>query len=198
MSRIKQTIRSATEDDLDTIAYIHLNAYSKRHFTTRLNPNTLASYYRLFLSDGSKTIVLSENIDGGGEKIVGFAVFGRKLGLKIKQFKKLNRKDIIKASIFHPFEAAQKIAFRTWAQITEKPVKDEADFILLSIAANKPNSGVGGALLDEFINSAHEEGVRKIGLYVNIDNIIAINSYIKRGFLFRHLYGGQFYMERHV
>jgi len=71
-----------------------------------------------------------------------------------------------------------------------------ADYLLLSVAVAQSGRGAGGALLDALLERAREDGAKEVGLYVNADNIGAINAYISRGFLLRDLHGGQYYMER--
>ena len=70
-----------------------------------------------------------------------------------------------------------------------------ANFLLLSIAVRKSGYGYGAHLLEETLNIAKSYNEDFVGLYVNIENITAINSYIKSGFFFKQLYGNQYYME---
>src|SRR5690606_26474580 len=93
------TLRRATPADLSAIAAVHRQAYSKKHFTSRLSQEVLARYYGLFLSNGAETMLLTETNylqDNPKEKIVGFAVFGKNIRDKLSEFKKLYVFDIIR------------------------------------------------------------------------------------------------------
>lgn len=190
-------LRDATADDLPDIAAIHLQAYSKRHFTSRLPAAVLVEYYRLFLSGGAETLVLSD-MSGVGAKVIGFAVFGRGVGNKIAQFKRENRLAIINASVVYPVAAGKKVLRQIWTKLTHGKPGSSAEYLLLSVAVARPGTGAGGLLLDAFLERARRSGTESAGLYVNADNIGALNAYVAKGFLFRELHGNQFYMERAV
>jgi len=189
-------LRLATEGDLPAIASIHRKAYSSAHFTSRLPAAVLTRYYRLFLTDGAETLVLSAPLGKGAAEIVGFAVFGRNIESKIAQFKKENAAAIMSVAVRHPVAAGIKVLRRLWTKAARGEAMATAGYLLLSIAVAKPGAGIGGVLLDALIERARADGADRIGLYVNIDNIPAINSYVRRGFVVRELRDRQFYMEK--
>lgn len=191
-------VRPAANDDLPEIATIHLQAYSRYHFTSRLPSGVLVTYYRQFLGDGAEMLVASRANGDGSARIIGFAVFGRDIGSKIARFKRENRLAIFQTAIRNPLFAARLALKRLWHKIGGDTPMSSADFLLLSIAVSPPNKGVGGVLLNSFIERARLSGVNRVGLYVKQDNLHAINAYIKLGFKFRDLLGGQFYMERAI
>lgn len=186
-------IRRADDRDLEAIASVHLKAYSRSHFTSRLPHAVLVRYYGLFLSDGVETWVAAR--DGGAGDIAGFAVFGRGIEARIRLFKERNRAAILGSALRHPAAAVGKVVRRLWTAATHGPPVAVADFLLLSIAAADRGRGVGGRLLDCMINRARETGEPRVGLYVNADNLPGINAYATRGFLMRDLHGEQYYME---
>lgn len=189
-------IRPAQEQDLCRIAEIHLRAYSTNHFTSRLPASVLERYYRLFLGDGAETLLLVENGGDSGETVLGFAVFGRDIGAKIARFKRENFRAIAAASLRNPVAAAGKLGRQVWSRARGgKPIPC-ADHLLLSIAAARPGTGSGRALLEAFIARTAAKGEARVGLYVNADNLGAINVYVSEGFVFRGFHGGQYYMER--
>ncbi len=189
-------IRHAQERDLPRIAEIHLKAYSANHFTSRLPARVLERYYRLFLGDGAETLLMVEDVEGLGETILGFAVFGREIGTKIAQFKRENFQAIAAASLRNPVAAAGKLVRQVWNRATAGKSTPCADHLLLSIAAARPGTGSGRALLGAFITRTAAKGEAQVGLYVNADNLGAINVYVSEGFVFRAFHGGQYYMER--
>lgn len=196
MTRADLTLRAAIESDLAAIASVHLAAYSRRHFTSRLKREALIDYYRLFLSGGAKTLVLVRHGETAeNEDILGFVVFGQGIAEKIALFKKRNAVDILMASAANPITAGSKVLQRLWTRIAHGRATASTDYLLLSIAVAMPGTGAGGRLLDAFLDHATSSGVERVGLYVNADNLTAINAYTTRGFLFRELHGGQFYME---
>ncbi|MBK6707522.1 MAG: hypothetical protein IPG54_08525 [Sphingomonadales bacterium] len=100
-------LRSAVESDLESIAKIHLIAYSKSHFTSLLPAAVLISYYGIFLRGGVE-IVVATKVSNPND-IVGFAVFGRQIPLLIASFKRLHRRDIVRASLAHPLTSILKL-----------------------------------------------------------------------------------------
>ena len=49
--------------------------------------------------------------------------------------------------------------------------------------------------MKEMLRMARDKGEKSIGLYVNIDNINAINVYINSGFLVKERLNDEYYME---
>lgn len=187
-------LRPAVEADLESIAKVHLAAYSKSHFTSLLPAKVLISYYGIFLRSGVEVVVAAKA--SIPKDLVGFAVFGRNIPQLIATFKRLHRRDIMRASIAHPLISARKvlnlIAKRRSPSIDQLP----CDFLLLSIASRLPGAGVGGMLLNTLSVKASEKREDRIGLYVNSDNIGAMNAYLKDGFRFICLIHDQYYMEK--
>ena len=101
-------------------------------------------------------------------------------------------------SVRNPVIASRKLLSAIWARLAAKPVLAPADFLLLSIAVAKPGHGVGGHLLRHLCLAAQQRHERAVGLYVNADNITAINAYFTAGFVMRQHLSGQFYMEKQL
>lgn len=184
-------LRLATQADLPVLARIHKVAYSRSHFTALLPDRTLVSYYGHFLTDGAE-ITLAVH---GGE-VLGFAVYGTQLPARIATFKKSAAGDILMTSVRNPVIASRKLLSAVLARLAAKPVLEQADFLLLSIAVAKPGRGVGGHLLRHLCLAAQKRHEPAVGLYVNADNTNAINAYFAAGFVMRQHQSGQFYMEK--
>ena len=187
-------LRPAVEADLEAIAKVHLAAYSKSHFTSLLPAEVLISYYGIFLRGGVEIMVAARA--SNPDEIVGFAVFGRNIPQLIAAFKRLHRPDILRASLAHPVTSARKV-LNLFAK-RRSPGADHlpCEFLLLSIASSLPRAGVGGILLNTLSEKAIEQREDKVGLYVNADNVGAMNAYVKDGFRFVCLIHDQYYMEK--
>lgn len=186
-------LRLATQTDLPVLARIHKAAYSRSHFTALLPDQTLVSYYGHFLTDGAEITVAVH-----GEEVLGFAVYGTQLPARIATFKKKVVRDILMTSVRNPVIASLKLVRAMLARLAAKPMLAPADFLLLSIAVAKPGHGVGGHLLRHLCLAAQQRHERAVGLYVNADNINAINAYFATGFVMRQHLSGQFYMEKQL
>lgn len=188
-------LRLATSSDLAVLASIHKQAYSRSHFTSLLPNQTLARYYAYFLDDGSEVLLAVKRDVSGAETALGFAVYGQGIPERIAQFKREASTDILMTSLRHPLQAFLKLmgalSSRFRAGATHKP----ADFLLLSIAVSHKGSGIGGRLLQAMLTSAQKGHSKTVGLYVNVDNLNAINAYFAAGFVLRYYVSGQFYME---
>lgn len=185
--------RTADEADLDTIATIHLAAYSRDHFTSLLPRPVLADYYRLFLGGGTD-ILLHVGSDGVAD---GFAVYGRRIPERIALFKRQRWGSILLTALGHPFRSVSKTAKRFTSRL--RPGRSSAapaDFLLLSIAVGRKGGGIGTALLHEMIARVDRGDVPIVGLYVNCSNIGAVNLYFQVGFRVNAIEYGQYYMER--
>lgn len=186
-------IREATTRDLPAIARLHRAAYSEAHFTSRLSAEALSAYYGLFLGGGSQITVLTPA--AADDELLGFAVFGRGIPARIAHFKRDHRVDIGRAALRHPFAAANKLLSRFASAMRSRSPVQPSDYLLLSIAVGRPGIGTGGRLLDDVLERARAANEEIVGLYVNFDNVKALNSYISRHFHIRDLQGGQYYME---
>lgn len=197
--------RSATEADLPMLSVIHKVAYSKRHFTSLLAESTLTKYYGYFLGDGVETCLATDQDVGEAcsgsvaGTIQGFAVYGTDISSRITLFKRDCFREIFLASMKHPFSAFKKIVNTVFARVTRPKIEHiPAEFLLLSIAVATPGFGIGRKLIDHMIGRARERRHQKVGLYVNADNIGAINVYFLSGFSIKKYRAGQYYMELEI
>lgn len=197
------TVRShriATVEDLTTVSKIHKVAYSAAHFTALLSESVLKRYYAGFLSGGTEIcLAIDSEIPGGTtESVVGFSVYGVGIPDKIAAFKVANRKDILATSLRYPWTAGRKAIKAGLAKFDGQPPYPPADFLLLSIAVARPMSGVGKLLMDETLAVARAQRHSIAGLYVNDENVRAINTYFGAGFRIKDFQGGQYYMEANL
>jgi ribosomal protein S18 acetylase RimI-like enzyme len=187
--------RLATTDDLPRIAKIHKAAYSRNHFTALLPEDVLVRYYGGFLSGGTE-ICLALDVSVEKDEIVqGFSVYGVGIPEKIAAFKKACAKDILVTSLRHPWTSARKAIRAMLAKLGRHTPYDPADFLVLSIAVVCPMRGVGKTLLSGVTAVAKQRRYKTVGLYVNEDNIRAINAYFLSGFRIKKFHDGQYYME---
>lgn len=190
----RHTGRLATSSDLATIAKIHRAAYSRSHFTALLPETVLMRYYGAFLSGGTE-ILLALSREHSPDEAMGFAVYGTGIPEKIAAFKKTCAKDILLTSLRHPWTSGHKAIKAVSARLNWHTPRPPADFLLLSIAVVEPLRGVGKLLLGGLIEAARERGHTRVGLYVNQDNVRAINAYYRAGFRLSEFHDGQYYME---
>lgn len=197
MKYVGLALRSATKNDLDSIVQVHLAAYSRNHFTSRLSNQTLIDYYSLFLSDGAETLVICQQATeaDGSDEVLGFSVFGSRIPEKISEFKKSHKLEIVKSSIENPIIASRKLFSQIYNRLAYDSKVKSANYIILSIAVRSKGSGIGRQLLIGTMDKVSLNGERRIGLYVNSDNLTALNAYTKSGFVFKDIIGSQFYME---
>lgn len=187
--------RLATQADLPALAAIHRRAYSANHFTSRLKPETLERYYSYFLEGGAETVVM-QNTDSG-KNVLGFAVYGTDLPARIARFKRDCFVDIAVASMKNPGIASKKVVGSLLSMLAAKePEENAANFLLLSIAVAVSRRGIGRRLLTHLSEAAVDRGFGTVGLYVNVDNVHAINTYCGSGFRIRQLRNQQYYMEK--
>ena len=188
-------IRISSQRDSCQLANIHKNAYASSHFTANMPKNVLQKYYDLFYTKGVTVIIsLAENEDGS-EIVNGFAVFGSGIPELILRFENSFRLSIFKTGLRNPVLFLKKVLKRVKSLIF--PVKDHipSGCLLLSIASNEKGKGIGRSLMKEMLRMARDKGEKSIGLYVNIDNINAINVYINSGFLVKERLNDEYYME---
>lgn len=188
-------LRRAAAADLPAIAAIHKTAYSRNHFTAFLPERMLIDYYRAFLGGRSEICLAVETYADGVERIAGFSVHGLQIPEKIAAWKRQGAGGIVRTSIRHPLSAVKKIVRSGATRLKLKPPYPPADFLLLSIAVARPRLGLGKLLLREALAAAWRGGHARVGLYVNTDNLGAINAYCATGFRFKDLTTGQYYME---
>lgn len=198
------SLRLATAIDLPILARIHKQAYSLKHFTSLLSEDTLACYYGYFINEGSEILLAQRKLSASvtqvrdDAEVVGFAVYGHGIPARIAMFKREAAKDILLASIRHPLIAFRKFCLAICAKVCRENTHKPADFLLLSIAACEVRHGIGSYLLQSMVTKAAKTGSKVVGLYVNANNLNAINAYFAAGFDLRHYLNGQFYMEKNL
>jgi len=164
-------IRQARKQDLETISRIHKKSYSKIHFT---------SYFSLSLI-----------------KILGFVVCGKNIVNQLTLFKKEQRLEILKTAILNPIIVLKKVIISIFNKyFNNKTDFYEADFLILSIVSSGEEKGIGTLLLNHVEKYGLTKGINKVGLYVRISNISAINAYLKNGYKINGYISGQYYMEQ--
>lgn len=194
--------RRATINDLATLARIHKIAYPRSHFSSLLPDKALMKYYGYFLGEGAEILLAEDDLvyyEPGAASIetaMGFAVFGFGIPEKIEIFKRECRFDILSVSFLNPFKAANKVLGALVSSLVNKRTSVPANFLLLSIAVVKPRCGVGRSLLNGMLELAIQKECKSVGLYVNVNNLSAINAYFSAGFIIMGMQGGQFYMEK--
>ena len=195
---LDERMRTATVADLSRIVQVHKAAYSRSHFTSLLPAPVLSAYYAYFFGSGTEIVLLEAEPSVGATDapiLEGFAVFGTGIPERIAAFKRDCRSAILRAALAHPFTAARKALAAVRSRLQGPSSIPPAEFLLLSIAVAVPRRGVGRRLLTCTVRSGHERGFKTIGLYVNADNIGAINAYFDAGFVLVEERSGQFYME---
>jgi ribosomal protein S18 acetylase RimI-like enzyme len=190
-SDLFRKIRLATTGDLAAIARIHKIAYSRKHFTALLPEPVLIRYYSAFITEGTE-ILLALDEDG---RIQGFSVYGTGIPDKVAAFKKSSAIPIVLTSLRYPWISARKALKAVLALLEHDNPLPPADFLLLSIAVSEPLRGIGKLLLNDTMVVARQRGFERVGLYVNDDNIRAINTYQGMGFRLKEFRGRQYYME---
>ncbi|WP_323593477.1 GNAT family N-acetyltransferase [Aliarcobacter butzleri] len=186
-------IRIAKQQDLESISRIHKNAYSDIHFTSYFSLNLAKKYYSYFINntDNEIFVLIKE------KKILGFVVCGKNIANQLTLFKKEQRLEIFKTAVLNPFVVSKKIIISVFNKFFENKTNfKEANFLILSIVSSGEEKGIGSLILDYVKNYGLENDLEKIGLYVRISNIQAINTYLKNGYKIVGYTSGQYYMEQ--
>lgn len=186
-------IRLAKEQDLEIISRIHKNSYSKIHFTSYFSLSLTQKYYKYFINNiDNKIFVLTKK-----QEILGFVVCGVNIANQLTSFKKEQRIEIFKTAIVNPFVVSKKIIISVFNKFFDIQTNfNETNFLILSIVSSGEEKGLGSLILDYVKNYGLENNLEKIGLYVRISNIQAINTYLKNGYKIVGYTSGQYYMEQ--
>lgn len=186
-------IRLAKQEDLESISRIHKNAYSSIHFTSYFSLNLTKKYYSYFINNtDNKIFVLIKE-----KKILGFVVCGKNISNQLILFKKEQFMEIFKTAILNPLVISKKIIISIFNKFFDNRTNfEEANFLILSIVSSGEEKGMGSLILNYIKNYALKNNINKIGLYVRISNIQAINAYLKNDFKIVGYTSGQYYMEQ--
>ncbi|RBP41712.1 ribosomal protein S18 acetylase RimI-like enzyme [Eoetvoesiella caeni] len=186
------SLKLATKDDLPQMANLHKKLYSSSHFTSFFSQELLIKYYGYFFEDTDRVIkAVAHN-----SNMCGFVVVGSSMAEKINVFKKENRADILKTALCYPKAAAGKVIASLFFKLFDKHEPfSECPFLILSIVSDRSSPTIGPKLLTESKKMAKLQQQERIGLYVRINNIRAVNFYLKNGFSIKGYSTGQFYLE---
>ncbi len=195
-------VRLAAYDDLSLVARIHKRAYTSSHLTSHFPEDLLVRYYGHFIGGGCD-IYLAVCFDGrssfkraSGETVRGFVVCGTGVPQRIATFKKDNLPRILRVALMHPRISVPKALTSAFGFLRQCQTHVSSEFLILSVASADQRSGVGSLLLNSAMTAACERGLKEIGLYVNTNNIPAINAYLKAGFRIINCEKHQYYMQR--
>lgn len=189
---MSQIVR-ATKNDLKNIAKVHKKVYSKSHFTSLFSLGLLEIFYSYFLDDGSSILLALDD----KKDIQGFIVSGIDIPDKISKFKSEEKLNIWFTALLHPITATKKMITQTYNNLF---IKHEefigAEYLILSIAVAVRRKGIGSSLLNEVRLMSQKQKYKNLGLYVRVENLSALNLYLKDNYKIIAYTSGQYYMEK--
>lgn len=174
-------IRRMEVSDLCAVVAIHKKAF-EGFFLTRMGPSFLQAYYQAVLDyEGSIALVVH---DGKSDFPSGFAVgFRDPQGFYalFRQRRKRMLPAILRAMVRDPRLAPQILRNVRRVEVQAQQTVDAVE--LSSIAVGTPGKGVGGALLEAFIEKASSKGARRLILTTDAEgNDFVREFYEARGF----------------
>lgn len=188
MVRIEDVL---SEQLLDDFSYIHKENYPEDHLSGALSLSLLKKYYGHFNNSDCRNFVFYSS----GNKPLGFIVAGKQMGNKIAQFKASNRLELISFFLKNPIVFSKLIVKKVRQFFQKSSSYIEADYLILSIVNSANNKGGGSQLLDTLLSDLPSTEYKKVGLYVSVTNVRAINFYHNKGFIIMAFCKGQYYME---
>lgn len=187
-------INKATINDIQQIAKIHKESFSKIHTLTFFSIGVIGKYYNEFLNEPDIIfLVLKKN-----KETIGFILGGESRALQKAQvnFKRYNFNRIglecfknlynieFTKKILTSFINLIKNKFKEKCYAENDDIVPYKSIRLLSIAVNDcyQGKGMGSLLLKSFEAQLDQCGISKYGLTVRKQNISAIKFYRKMGF----------------
>lgn len=170
-------IRTMRCDQVPDVAAIHLAAF-ETFFLSSLGPRFLRTLYRGIAHDPTGFVLTASGSDG---RLLGFAAGVREQG---GFFSRLLRRQILQfgwaalpALICRPL-----IAPRLWRALRRPSQVAAADALLMSIAVDPRFSGqgIGGRLLESFLDRMEENGVQAVSLTTDREDNGAANAFYRR------------------
>ncbi len=186
---------NVSDELLLDVVDIHSESYPDDHVSGKLSKSLLKKYYSYFLNNNNVYSLGCEEATGG-KGLNGFVVFGEGFADKIKAFKKENVFSLVGFFLKNPALLYKVFVKRFLAFFQRADKFEEADFLILSIAARQDTKGVGVFLVKTAFDYCQRLNVDRLGLYVSCSNSVAVNFYFKSGFVVVGYVGGQYYMEK--
>lgn len=167
-------IRKMNINDLGKVAEVHLNSYTKDHFTAHLSKKLLMKYYGELLKL-TRYAYISEDLGS----LNGFLLGGDNLAAGIRSF---TRKNIISLATISLFN--MRLLFNKIARVFARRKNNGKRMVLLSICVNKSaqGSGIGKKLTEEFEKDLVNDGIGQYVLSVKPDNLKAVKFYEHCGY----------------
>ncbi|MBK8453855.1 MAG: GNAT family N-acetyltransferase [Thiofilum sp.] len=192
---MKYLVEPITKDQISEVAKTHRESYPKDHLSGSLSQKLLEKYYSLFLSNDVVSIAC---LNQQKNNLLGFLFFGKDLPSKISQFKQKERVELFFYFIFKPKLLLKILLKKLKHSFQHSESFVEASDIILSIAARPDTKGVGTCLMEWAFEYCRHNQIKRLGLYVTCSNLVAINFYIKSGFIITGYIKGQYYMEKQL
>jgi ribosomal protein S18 acetylase RimI-like enzyme len=183
--------RKIHQNDLIEVVKIHLNAFSKDHFTSNFSADLLHSFYYMQIQENEFCFVAEEN-----NMISGFIVAGYNTNKAVKEFTKKFKLHLLLKMLQNPIFILKKIK----SLLNRDHFISTAGLRLLSIATiqNQQSKGVGKLMITEFEKQLKEAGEKLYGLSVNKTNLKAIGFYKKTDFKIEHETPQAIYYLKHL
>lgn len=174
-------IRDMRRDDIDVVVGIHEQAFNG-FFLTRMGPRFLRAYYQTVLDFDQSIAIVAQEAEN--EDVFGFAVGFRDPQEFYALFAR-RRKRMVPAIALAVLRDPGLIPqiLRNMRRV-ETQAQNAVDAVeLSSIAVNAPSKGVGGELLEAFVEKARAQAAGKITLTTDAEGNDAVRGfYERRGF----------------
>ena len=184
------TVNPITEENLQDITRVHMSAFPGSALT-KLGDEAVFRYYHWLLTGPHQHIAVAAFDEA---KVVGY-LFGGLFAKPMAGFLDRNRNFLIFRLVTHPWLMAHSIIFDRmgWANrlLRKQKLKNtnhkgkvcDPSFCVLAIAVNpmEQRRGAGKLLMEYAECAANQRGFQQMNLTVAVDNLKAVQFYMKLG-----------------
>ena len=172
-------IRDIKLDDIEEIAHLHKEIFSKSHFSSTFSFSLLKKYFLELLKYSRYKIILVDK-----DQIQGYLIASLNPDIPVKKFMKDNILQLFIILLLNPKFLIEKIRTILLSIKGKKESIHEKNvsIYLIAVDSTRQNSGIGKILLAHFENLLLKDEVNQYTLAVRSDNTQAIGFYLKNNF----------------
>ena len=173
-------IRAISENDITRIIELHLNTFSKNHFTTAFSRDLLRKYFIKLIINNKFCFVYYDEAE---KELLGYVIAGFNTDTAISQFTKENKFSLVLTLLKHPNFLLEKMS-TTIKKLTKRNVSNsQCRLFLIAVNENHRGEGIGRKLVNYFENMLRQCGIKDYGLSVRKENRDAIRFYNNSGYI---------------
>jgi ribosomal protein S18 acetylase RimI-like enzyme len=173
-------IRKINENDISKIIELHLNSFTKDHFSTAFSIDLLQKYFSKMIACNEYCSVCYDNSE---EELLGYVIAGFNTGKAVSDFTKENKSALMITLLKNPRFLLEKLNTLLYKLVNKNKEKINCRLFLIAVCKHYKGEGIGRKMIAYFEDQLRNSNVKEYGLSVRKENVRAIKFYNNGGYV---------------